>query len=232
MGEMQGKELEEFLELLKEDEEFAIKVNERSLLLAGIEDHYSKELKKELKVLEKEERTKSKVIPLHLKKSTWAIAASLLLIITFTLIITNNNKSPEKLFLAYYEPHPNVINPSERSADSLDNFSIAMRFYSAKQYEKAVELLEAGAIKDPDNIALKFYLALSNLSLANNNKAIEDLKIVIKTGHPTLSEPAQWYLGLAYLRLSQFTEAKSIFSSINSKGGLYSDEAAKILNQL
>jgi hypothetical protein len=46
------------------------------------------------------------------------------------------------------------------------------------------------------------------------------------------SEPAQWYVGLAYLKSGKIEMAKKVFTAISNKAGGYQDRAEAILQDI
>ena len=145
-------------------------------------------------------------------------------------LIFDHKPAHEKIYNRYFEPFANVL----KSAETPDqgNYPEAMKLYESGNYGEAILKFEEAVINDPDNQALQFYCAISQLEVGNVDFAIADFQDVIKSNHPTFSSPSSWYLGLAYLRSGQIAKAEAVFKSIKSSDLLYKDQAVEVLDRM
>lgn len=125
-------------------------------------------------------------------------AAAIIVFLLVGYIILNQTDSNQKLFSAYYNTYPNVIEPIERSNSVKEKSALA--YYENGNYEKARELLEKEIVKSPGDIGIQFYFSIRQLELDNVDFAILDLEAIADSDNLTFKEPATWYLVLAYLK--------------------------------
>lgn len=143
---------------------------------AGIDLHFDHELKKQLQAVEhdiKMENQTTKDTPGY--KWILCIASSLILIITGIYFVVNQSLSSEEKFVSYYHPYPNIVSPAERSGEVSSANITALDLYEQGNYAAAIEAFEKNQQETINNSSLRFYYALSLLSLGNSNDAIPHL---------------------------------------------------------
>ena len=121
------------------------------------------------------------------------IAAAALFIVTFGILVNylNSSKSPGQLYLQYYKPYPNLIDPLQKGEPE-KNASLS-QFYEMSDYEQVVKL-------QPKDSLEAFYLALSQLALNQSETAMSTLRPIAENPKHRFQPAAQWYLALAYLQ--------------------------------
>lgn len=201
-------------------------------LLDSMRIHYKSALKHKLQKLEA-----VSVVPSQKKTSSRRIfkrvgmAASIALAITLGYVLLFNRTDPQAIFVQYYAPYYNVLDGTERSMED-ERGDLAMRLYDQQRYEEAVKVFDTALTKNPDNINLQFYKALSLMSIGQADSAIVQLQQVLENTQDQWYEPARWYLGLAYLQSGQVNQAKGIFIAIKASDDSYSERAIEILEAL
>ncbi|MGH7599502.1 MAG: tetratricopeptide repeat protein [bacterium] len=170
------------------------------------------------------------------KRSTrqfyYAIAAVVLLGICTSLFVWHKSSSPQSLFADFYKPYPNTI-PILRGADA-DSLlpRMAMMFYEKKEYGEALNLLQHILKTDAENSFAHFYSGNILLLIDEPAPAIPHFQSVLQQQKSKFSEPAEWYLGLAYLKMKEVDRAKAILAQISSKNGKYKQQGSELLARL
>jgi len=237
-GELTGKALQEFEQLLESDSKLA---NEVALHKKIDQTLIAKKTNKndfELKALfqkfgekyiinESENETKAKVIELNQNKSLvtdkknkvilrWlaplvSIAAAAL----FIFYIGFGNSDPKQLAVQYFEPY--TFDATFRN-DKVDNLILAQQAYDDKNYQKALPLLSEYA----DNSDALMAKGNCEFLLDKPEKAIETFKqLNNKKIDVHQKAMAQWYLALSYLTQNDITLAKNELTSIPQSSQYY-----------
>ena len=209
---------------LESDPEFKEQFRIHKSLLVGVEYHFDKQLKQSLKNHE----TKLKKRKLSLVMS---IAASFLIIAMLSYWIWDINPGHSDVFLKYYKPYYNVVDEPQRDSVLFPDDATAFQLYDKGEYLNAIGGFRNALTRNPHNAQASFYLGLSYLAVNQPDSAVRFLDKSYP-GEPALSEPAQWYVGLAYLKSGRTEEAKKVFKEIANTTGAYRDNAASILEDI
>ncbi len=231
-GNLSDNAAQEFEHRLETDTTFAASVALQKDVVSGIESHFDTQLKEKLQHVENEftkDEKETKVIPLRNWKPL-AIAASVVLIVAFSYLKFFNTPNTQDVYLSYYEPYPNIVSPSERSAESQKQD--AMSFYEKGDYETAASLFITDLKTSPNSDYIQFYMALSQLSLKNAKDAIPLLKNLANQDNSKFQAPAAWYLALSYTQAGDSNSAKKQLQSIIAGEGDYAKRAEKLLVEL
>lgn len=94
-----------------------------------------------------------------------------------------------------------------------------MRFYEKKEYDEALKLLQHLLDTDAENRFAHLYAGNILLLADKPEPAIPHFQSMPQQQKSKFSEPAEWYLGLAYLKMNKLDRAKSILAQISSKDG-------------
>jgi tetratricopeptide (TPR) repeat protein len=231
-GMMHAEEAAAFEKNLESDPQFREEFDFNRELLESMRIHYKATLKEKLhnlegaSVLHKQSSIKStKIFRIA------GMAAAIALAITLGYGLLFNPTDPQATFEQYYSPYYNVLDGAERSIEN-ESGDLAMRLYDQQRYEEAVKVFDTALTKDPDNINLQFYKALSLMSIGQADSAIVQLKQVLENTQDPWYEPARWYLGLAYLQSGDVSQAKGIFTAIMASDDSYSERAGELLETL
>ena len=163
---------------------------------------------------------------------TWAIAASVVLLITFSgLRYFWQPHAPENLYSEYFQPYPNVVEPINRTGNGNEtNRYKAFLSYENKQYDQALNQILSlpEAASDPD---LLFYQA-QILLIQENYQAGQPLleSLINMEGHSWYKQ-ASWYLALTYIGQNKQEEAITLLQFLERDNTVpsYKKEAAKEL---
>lgn len=160
----------------------------------------------------------------------WLVAASIIILLGLSYFLTLEKKvSTQELFVSYFEPYKNVIEPLQRNGDQKNEKAIAFMAYDHEEYEKAV-ILFSKLYSSTNEPYYLFYKANALLKLERANEAIPLLLEHLKT-KDTLTEKSYWYLAMAYLKLNDKASAKQSLKKVLSEGKYKTKEAEKLLKQ-
>ncbi|WP_117885555.1 tetratricopeptide repeat protein [Aureibaculum luteum] len=161
----------------------------------------------------------------------WIVAASIVLLVGLSSILSINNKpSNDELFSSYFEPYRNVIQPIERGNNFQDEKTIAFTAYEKGEYKKAFELFSKLHTSTNEPYYL-FYQANALLKLEKAKEAVPLLLKHLKT-KDTLTEKSRWYLALAYLKLNNKVEAKKTLKKVLTESTYKTKEANELLKKI
>lgn len=135
----------------------------------------------------------------------WAIAASLLIVVTVAawLFFTTGNK--KDLYATYYQPDPGLISAMGNS----DNYTFdrAMVEYKTGNYTGAIKVWDSLLATQPNSDTLHYFLGSAYLANNETGKAMEQLQQVVDKPNSPFVYDANWYMGLALLKSGKPTES-------------------------
>ena len=153
-------------------------------------------------------------------------------------------RGEQDMFANNFEPYEDVLSGdveivlSERGAaldvEALEALQKGLKDYQKENYEQAIPVFEQylkSSAKEYKEKDVQFYLAVSNLAIGNNLKAIEGFESLLKSEKFKLKTASQWYLALAYLKNGQKDQAKPLLEGLKSNEK-YIDKVQKILEGL
>ena len=159
----------------------------------------------------------------------WAAAILILAIVGYFIFEQLNKLTPEDIFLAYFEPYPNVIDPGTRGEDRV--VSIGLAQYEAAEYNSAFMSLKEVVENNPKDLESAFYFGMSAL-LIEQNKIAQDELDKVASSESKLAIQAKWYLSLLALKTNQIDLAKETLQEIIDGKSSYSVKASKIMKQI
>ncbi len=204
-------------------------------LIDGIRYSHLQNKLEQLKVLESTlpsvEPTESRSVIFANYWKPLAAAASLAIIIAAYVLI-NQPPKPEELYAQYFQPYPNVFEPTLRGADDavITSRTMGFRAYDQGNYEKAV-LLFNEALREKEDPGILLLLGNANLVLGNVEDAQNNFLTLIKD-FDELDSQARLYLGLSYLKQGDSKKAKLILQELGDPEATYSKKAKELLNNL
>lgn len=160
-------------------------------------------------------------------KVSWLkIAASVILVATLGLLI---NRALQPSIDSFVEKEASMhydYQAITRSGEKTLTFEEAMKRYSQKDYEMAVQELY-----ETNNPIAHFYRGVSLIQLKRYSEAITELKHdeLIKTRY---KEQAEWYAILALVKMENSEEAQKLLTNKLASGSTYKYQEAKILLKL
>lgn len=161
----------------------------------------------------------------------WLAAACILAIVGFGLMtFFNNAANPDQLYMAYFEPYKNVVQPITRG-ESIESLKAkAFWNYEKKEYEQASIKFQ----KLYETTGESYYLLYEANALIAIGQTKEALPLLQKqlAFKDSFSEKSKWYLALAYLEINNLKKAKVLFKEIVLAKTYKSDAAKAILDEL
>jgi tetratricopeptide (TPR) repeat protein len=104
----------------------------------------------------------------------------------------------------------------------------AMNAFDEEDYLEARDKFEALLELDPDDMGSRLSLAQIQMLAELYPDAAKELKIIIDDGDNLFIQPAEYYLGLCYLKTGQNEVAREHFKKIAKSDSFYSKDARKI----
>ena len=239
-GTMSDVEQKAFEQQLEKDATLAEELATHRDVLAGIQLDGSQALKERLRRVETElanEKEPRRMNPREEKRRplmTWLAVAASLLAMVFLGYLMLPGSGPEDLYVAYYQPYPNLINPAQRSLEVREETVLerAMRAYDGQQYMQALALFEQGNVASASDPGYTFYYAASYLGLNQEQQAIPLLEQVAQRTESLFYRPALWYLALAHLKRGDTATALPYLREVATSEGDYTREAQELLKEL
>jgi len=161
---------------------------------------------------------------------TWiAVAASLLLLLAAGLYFLFPAKpSSEKLYAQFAVHDPLNIQQRGSSADSLA--TDAANKFNDKHYIEALPLLQKYLQQQPDDIQVKFSLAICYMETGAYMDA-EKIFSATASGQTAYAETAQWYLALMALKQKNIDPCRTYLEKITATSP-YFTRAKELLGKL
>ncbi|MDH3712001.1 MAG: tetratricopeptide repeat protein [Cyclobacteriaceae bacterium] len=231
-GTLTEEERGQFESMMQTDPELKAEVELHRDIKVGAQAYFDQELKDKLAAAEGDPTSKNvegKQASFRLWQ-TLGVAASAVLLVGLAYIFLNPSADPQELYLSYYQPYPNIVNPLERSQTDLPDDG--MSNYEQENYQKAVEVFDQELSENPQSDFRLFYQALSYLEIGEAEKAIGNLQQLQGTVSSDFYQPAQWYLALAYLKNADTQAAKAQLLKLLQNGGDYQSRARELADKL
>lgn len=195
------KERLEFENLMESDSEFQEEVQLREALKDAITKQDRNNIKQELQSFESSSDKNAPFI-------NWRIAASIVILIGLSAFwfLRTNTLNSEELFVQYFEPSRNLVQPIVRGESPKDIKSQAFTAYETKNYEEALSYFDQMLEQNNDK-TISFYKANVLLELNKTEEAITIFNDNLKTSD-SLEVKNKWYLALALLKINDIEQAK------------------------
>ena len=155
-------------------------------------------------------------------------AASFLVVAITSFIFINFQPENERVFAENFEPYPNVI-PVLRGENQSHDFENAITAYEKENYSDAVDRFNSMVESSPGNMTYRFYCGISRLAKEDISGAINDFKSIYNNRESRWREPASWYLGLSYIKIEDYDNARFIFDEIIKDEGYYKQKCLDII---
>lgn len=211
-------------DLSKEEEEQLLKQVEEDAILKE-EMHFQTTVKKAIHSKEREE-LKAFLKVVEKKKRRFRLIAGMAasLLVLFGLWFFSLEDSPNKLADNYFQPLPNLIQPTVRGESQTNKVFEA---YDSENYVEAVTEFKKILNEPYSNL----YLGVSYLALNDVKDAISILE-KYRPSDTVYEDYRKWYLSLAYLKNNEKTKAVDLLTELTQKVNPVQEQAKKILNDL
>lgn len=161
------------------------------------------------------------------------IAASLILLISITSLISRNKTATQQeLYTEYFRPYEatGIFRSNNSNLDC--SLSLALHEYNEANYGKAVQLFQNVLKNDQNNPVGNFYQAMALQELGQYELAITAYEQVIKAKNNLFIQQAEWYSALCLLQNDNRRKAYKQFQRIAEDKGYYSEKASAILRKM
>jgi hypothetical protein len=240
-GKLQGAELLQFEELLKNNKEVSHLFLCYKQAIEEVQTYSRSEIKERLKIIHQEVITEENSFLSRVKnKTAYRVAAIIIgfVLLTSPLIIyvtTHQQNKTEKLFVTNFAPYMNIS--TQRGGDDVQQRSIlqnaAMHFYNNREFTKAiVNFEELFKSQDKPDSLIQFYYGISCLGAQQNQKAIEVFTKLTSNKNYIMYDQSKWYLALSYLKARDHETTIRILKDIIEEKGDYTSKALHLLEEL
>jgi len=229
-NKLNGEERAAFEKQLSMDDALKEEVALLAIIMNGVKKSGRDQLKSRL---QKIHEVQTQTIPTTKTRRLWpmmtGIAASIALLIVAGIFFMKNQKvSPQLAFENYYKPYSLKL-ASRDATDKIDYLQIN-ELYINKKYKAALSLLEKALLKDPTNARLQLATGICHLELNELASARLNFLAIVKSNDLRLTDKANWYLALSYLKEGKIPKMKSALDSIiNNPDADHHNEAKELL---
>lgn len=223
---MKDSEREALEDELNSDPELKKLTEEKQVFIRGIKAGFNAELK--LKLQREDKRLNRRVKTRRLRYIS-GIAAILVIGIFSTVFLNTVKQDPIKIYDKYYQAYPNITMPLSRSGENTVN---PYYLYETGNLQAALTGFKVLIKDNPDDVAALFYTGVIYMELADFDKAIEYLKRVIAEDSNKFTQPANWYISLAYIHSNNLETAVKYLDQLAKGDDIYGKNSKKILKKL
>lgn len=233
-GEMNKEEIMSFEEKLQKNKYLQADVqleNDLNTVLAQKDILEFRQKVAEVMIRQNEIKQPVKIFRLTSRRIQLAAASiTILILVSASLFLfLPRQSSNTKLFEKYYDSDRPVHVTRSGDVDLVE----ALRNYQQKNYEQAILLFNDVLITDPNNSAIRFYTGISFIETEKFTDAISCFQEIIRNNHSLYVEPAEWHLGLSYLRNGDEDLAVAQFKKVAADDiSYYNSKATEILKQM
>lgn len=163
-------------------------------------------------------------------------AASIILFIMAGMFIFKMEQEPADLYAAYFEPYPNIFEPTLRGSGSLvprhaaNPRAEAFQAYEAGDYEKAIELFST-LLQQKEEPELLLLCGNANLALNRTAAATQNFNNLIAR-YDHLDMQGKWFLSLCYLKEGKTDEARQLLEQLGNTEISYAIKAKELLKKV
>lgn len=236
-GKLSEEQRREVERLADTDEDFRAELDFHKQTKSAFAQQQHEQLKQRLQSL-----SDDTIRPLHTTRphrtkrmSLWLVASTILLICAvgvYLWSLKQRETNPTELYMAYFEPYPNVVLPVTRDEIHLAERTLAYSYYEQAEYAKAYELFknlsQEEHIADPE---ILFYSGISAMQLHLDDEAIVLFRQYQHMETAKLERQAKWYEALTHLKRGNKAETQKLLQELADDQGYKQKEANKLLKQ-
>lgn len=215
-GKLTKEQSEKFNKRLSEEPQLSEKVSHIRLIMLGVRETAFQSDLRNISLTGKNTSTKKNAGGRRLFMG-WMYGAAAAIIVVVILFFSGVFKnSDSRLYSKFYHPDSGLI--SSMGVSDQYPFDVAMIDYKSGKYSVALEKLQQLRKSHPQNDTLNYFIGNSYLALGKTEEAIPYLNEVADHPASVFAKDAEWYLGLAFLKLGNNDQAfKHISRSENER---------------
>lgn len=176
------------------------KIEETRLLILGINEQLLEDRLVDFHaVIKPSQKAEARVVHTKWSKRIVIAASFILAIALLSWLLLFRKTKEEQLFAKYYKPDPGL--PTLMAVSDNYEFDNAMVNYKMGEYQKAITAWEKLLITNPGNDTLNYFIGSALMAEKKPKEAATFFKPVVETNNSAFLEEANWYLGLAYLKM-------------------------------
>lgn len=227
-------EREKLEKRLKEEPLLKTMYQEQQQLISGIRYSHLQHKLEQLKALEmtlpelENNKPAGKLISLQRYWKPLAAAACISIMVV-AFIFLNRPDDPAELYANYFEPYPNIFEPTVRGDNTVSKRSLAFQAYDAGDYQKAATLFQE-LLTEKKEPGMLLLLGNANLIL-NNTKEARNNFITLINDFDEYDIQGKWYLGLSYLKEGDVKRAQLIMRELSNSEYSYAGKAKELLKR-
>jgi tetratricopeptide (TPR) repeat protein len=219
---------------LETDSEFKKEFDNYSVLVEGINMYERERMKNILKSTFNAAEGSAKHIDQHsrisMRRIYYAAAATLILLMIPGYFVYQNMTFNSRMYNEFYMKDPGV--PVVMGSTNNSAFNNAMIEYKDANYKTALALFNQLRASDNYNDTLNFYSGLCYLETDYPEKAVDLFKKVTESETSYYYYPANYYLGLTYVRLDQISNATVPLKTVSGSSHYLNAKAKELLQEL
>lgn len=211
LKQMSPKEESDFAKRLNSDSELKAQFDSFLLMAEAVEET---SLREQLNDFHSSlENTGVRKIPSFSRRSVFAIAASLLVLISLGILLRPWEDSNTKLFNSYYSADPGL--PTVMGENHNYAFYEGMVDYKQGNYELAIEKWQKLHAAKANNDTINYFLASALMANGKTQNAIPYFDNALKNKQSAFFNEASFYQGLAHLKSGNQAEAIKFLEQSN-----------------
>jgi tetratricopeptide (TPR) repeat protein len=193
--EMDAEEEKHFLGRMEQDSVLQQQVEEIRLLMVAVGEAV---LQQKMNLYHGQVATPERR---SIGRSRWLAAASVIIIILAAAFWFSGSPRTKQLFTEYFVPDAGLIT----SMGTSDNYAFdrAMVDYKTGNYKAAIDAWQ----RLPQSDSTRYFIASAHLAATNADSAIVYFEKILSRKESPFYDEANWYAGLALLRLNKPKEA-------------------------
>ena len=246
------EELQLFEQMLENDASFVRELNDMEQLISGIKKSASmttledklERFEYSIKVMEDDEEVSKSQSDFfnfqNIRNYSWAIAASITLILVSSITLFNINQTPshQKLYAEYFIPFENHGNKRSIETTEKNYWKDALHYYDNGQYQLALDNFDKititdykGLVNHPRYSSYKIYKGNTLMKLGRHSEATTIFEGMLNDNDGLIIQ-AKWYLSMCYLYENKREKLIPLLEEIaNLKKSSYGRDAQEVLSQ-
>jgi TolA-binding protein len=233
-GEMSETEKQWFLKELEGNEKLRHEVSLRKQTDEILKKKDVMSLRNKLSEIEKQ-RAKTKAPAMASRKPAYIKYAAIMagiVVIGSLMIFRGKNLTSEDILKQYYKAYEPPTSQRSAKAGTDADFTLALEFYNAHDYNKAAALFNKVLGSRPNDMQTVLLIGVTNYEEKKYPEAKQSFGKVIDDKNNLYVDHARWYLALCYLNTNETDKAKQLFTLIGKESGIYQNDARKIVRGL